>query len=101
MTGQVINCVEFNSGCSKSISTDKEPRHTYLSKVFNLPLLNKSLAEKFACTSKKSTLEPSSKSYKKCLNNDKAIEWVKKIDKRLESTFHLKGKSKVGDLGNS
>lgn len=89
-TGQVINCVEFSSSCLRSISVDSEPRNTHLSKIFNLSLLNKSLAEKFACTSKKFILEPIPKSCKKCLNNYNKIEWVEKTVKKLQSAFSLK-----------
>lgn len=49
-TGQVIPCVGFNSSCPKSTSTDGKNRNMLPSKVFNLPLLNESLAEKFAHT---------------------------------------------------
>lgn len=85
----------------KNTSPESEPRGTYLSKVFNLSQLNKSLAEKSAWAPKRSILEPNSKSCKKRLKNYNEIQWVEKTNKRLESTFLLKVNSRFGDLSNS
>lgn len=92
-TGQVIPCVGFNSSCPKSTSTDGKNRNMLPSKVFNLPLLNKSLAEKFAHTPQ--NYIPLAKTAWIIIIN---LNELRRQIQTLNFTFHLKAKSKFGDL---